>query len=166
VAGSNRIRARIQAMTDGLGVYLGVAGVLIVFALFSFLLLIQSPHDTLLWTGTKVVGSERDGLVYYSWQGQTYTLDVPGFGNAAHVDVYLKPSDPTDGERNSVLTRVTDIGFTIVPAGLGLAVVGLGAYRRRSRRRAEPAADQFGTGLDPDFVRRQLEQLRRPPRGG
>ena len=155
------IRGRVRALSDGLGVYLGIAVALLVFALLGLLLVLQSPKDVLLWTGTRVVGTEQGGLVSYRWQGEAYTLDVPGYGNAPHVVVYVDPSDPTNAERESLFIRVTDVALTVLPVSLALGVVALGVRRRRSTARADSAVDGFGTGLDPDFVRRQLEQLRR-----
>jgi hypothetical protein len=160
--GAIGIRGRVRAYSDGLGAYLGVAVALLVFAVLGLLLLLQSPKDVLLWTGTRVVGSEQGGLIYYTWHGESYTLDVPGYGNAPHVVVYVDPSDPTNAERESLFIRVADGALTVLPAALAAGVVALGVYRRRSTRRQDATrADGFGAGLDPDFVRRQLEQLRR-----
>jgi hypothetical protein len=160
--GATGIRGRVRGFCDGLGAYLGVAAALLVFAVLGLLLVLQSPKDVLLWTGTRVIGNEQGGLVSYRWQGEAYTLDVPGYGNDPYVVVYVDPSDPTNAERESRFVRGSDVALTVLPVTLALGVVALGAYRRRSTRRQDAQrADGFGTGLDPDFVRRQLEQIRR-----
>jgi hypothetical protein len=160
--GATGIRGRARALADGLGAYLGVAVALLIFAVLGLLLVLQSPKDVLLWTGTRVIGSEQGGLISYRWQGESYTLDVPGYGNDPHVVVYVDPSDPTNARQDSLFVRGSDTALTVLPVTLAFGVVGFGAYRRRSARRQDARrADGFGVGLDPDFVRRQLEQLRR-----
>jgi hypothetical protein len=159
------MRGRIRAACDGLGWYIGPAVVLLVFALLSFLLIAQSRTDRLLWTGAKVVGQERQGLVYYTYRGQTDTLDVPGFRSARHYVVYVDKSDPSIAEAESTTTRVTDEMFILGPVILAAAMLALGVVRRRSQRNRPLEDYGFGQGLDPEFVRRQLDQLRssQPP---
>jgi hypothetical protein len=152
-----------RSAIDGLGNYLIGAGAFVVLAFFSLLLLLQSPSDKLLWTGKTVVGSERNGLVYYYWQGVSYTIDVPGYGNKPRETVYLSPSDPAGGIINSNPRRILDGLFILGPLVLGGGVLGLGVWRRRSERRNDGDRGGFGTGLDPTVVDRLLEQIRQPP---
>ena len=156
-----QLPARIRARSDGLGPYIAGACVLVLLGVMGLLLRLQSPSDKLLWTGTKIAGSERDGLVYYQWQGQHYAIDVPGYGNKTHVSVFIDPADPDDGITDSVLRRGLDVLFTVVPIALGLGVLTLGVRRRRSATKAEPTG--FGQGLDPVVVDRLLQQIRQPP---
>ncbi|HWC36793.1 MAG TPA: hypothetical protein VG650_18440 [Mycobacteriales bacterium] len=158
-------RSRLSSAFDGLGAHTGIATALVVFALLGFLLIIQSKQDTLLWTGRHAVGSETNGLVSFAVHGQRYTF-VPNpntSDNRSRVDVYYDKADPFTARLDSTWSRALDAAFVGFPLLLAGGVLGLGAWRR-ARRRTVPARadDAFGTGLDPDFVRRQLDQLRRP----
>jgi hypothetical protein len=156
--------SRIRAWADGLGWYVGTAGVLLTFALLWFLLILQSSNDRLLWLGSRVIGQRSEGTISYEWHGQSYLIAAPGAADDPHVAVYLDPSNPSKAITNSVTTRVLDASVTLLPAAAAMGVVTLGVVRRRRRElRASDAAGTFGTGLDPEFVQRQLEQLRRPP---
>ncbi|MGN6475339.1 MAG: hypothetical protein ACTHK4_17040 [Mycobacteriales bacterium] len=156
--------SRLREWAEGLGWYLGPAIALLTLALLFFLLLLQSPNDRLLWLGTKVDGKEFLGTVSYDWHGQSYEIDVPGQATKSHVTVYVNASNPSQAILNSTTTRVIDGCVTLLPAAIGLCIAAAGVLRRRRHRLyATEAEVTFGTGLDPEFVARQLEQLRRPP---
>ncbi|HVV77488.1 MAG TPA: hypothetical protein VHC43_15800 [Mycobacteriales bacterium] len=158
-------RSRLSSAFDGLGPYAGIAAVLFVLALLMFLLIVQSQQDMLLWTGGRTVGTETNGLVRFRVDGQSYTFvpDQQSSADKPRVEVYYKKSDPFAARLDSTSVRVLDLSFTIAPLLVAAGVVGLG-LRRRARGRTSPARAEsaFGTGLDPDFVQRQLDQLRRP----
>jgi hypothetical protein len=156
--------SRVRRAFDGLGGYIAALIVLLAISVMCLLLLLQSPSDKLLWTGTKVIGSERDGLDYYTWRGVPYTLDVPGFASKPHVTLFLNPSSPEAAIADSTPRRVLDGLFIVGPLVLGAGVLGGGLLRRRSIRRGEDRPGGFGTGLDPDLVNRLLEQNRGPQR--
>ena len=65
--------ARLRNWFDGAGWYVGLAIALFVFALLAVLVGLQS-QDRVLWTGQHVTGTEQNGVVYYKWQGQNYTI--------------------------------------------------------------------------------------------
>jgi hypothetical protein len=152
----------MRARLDGLGGWLGGAAALWLLALCGVLIWLQSPPDQLLWTGTTVPAHEVRGVVEYSWQGQNYTLDVPGFDTRTGLTVYLDPSDPTSARLNSNVQRGLSLGFTALPLLAGFGVLGLGIARRR-KVRTRAAAEGFGQGLSEEFVRRRLEDIRRQP---
>jgi hypothetical protein len=157
-------RSRLRPTFDGLGGYAGAAGVLIFFALLTLLLTIQSQSDMLLWTGHHTIGVEDNGLVRYRVDGENYThVAKDPIANGQQVDIYYKASDPFTARVDSTAARVVDIAVTAVPLALAAGVFWLGVRRRRRTRQATSDEDAFGTGLDSDFVARQLEQLRRPP---
>ena len=91
------VLARVRKWFDGAGWFVGAAVVLLVFSLLALLAGLQVP-DSVLWTGQQVTGTEQRGLVYYRWQGQSYSLDVQGFGSSKAVSVYFNPSDPSQGD--------------------------------------------------------------------
>jgi hypothetical protein len=157
-----RVPAKVRAACDGLALPIGGCCFLVLLGVLSLLLLLQSPSDKLLWTGSKVAATERGGLIFYSWQGQPYTLDVPGFANKAHVTVFLDPGDPDTAITDSLPRRILDGLFIVAPMVLGVGVLGFGVWRRRSIQRND-ARNGFGTGLDPDLVGRLLKEVRRPP---
>jgi hypothetical protein len=145
---------------DGIGGYVALAGLLVFFSVLGVLIEAQSS-DKVLWTGTKVVGSESGGIVIYRYQGEQFSLDGSGFDNRARVTVYLDPSNPDDAQVDSLVIRAVDLGFTAVPFGLGVAVLGLGLYRRRHVDKGRVReVREFGGGLDPEFVENYLKRLR------
>jgi hypothetical protein len=133
---------------------------LILVAVMAFLLAVESHSDNLQWTGAKVIGQERQGLVFYTYKGQTNTVDVQGYGSKARYAVMVNRNEPADAEPYSVGTRISDGLFVLGPLVAGAAVVSVGAFRRRRQRVRAGQSDGFGSGLDDDFVQRQLKQLR------
>ena len=154
------MRSRLNAMLDGAGWSVGLAAALFVFALLFALLDLQSP-ESVLWTGHHVVATEQNGLATFRWQGQAYTVDVPGFGSGDAVDIYFNPGDPSAAMADNVPDRVSAGLLVGVPVlvGVGLLLAGLTRKRRWARRQSRKAAS-YGSGLDPDFVARQLEARR------
>jgi hypothetical protein len=155
------MRSRLAAALDGAGWAVGLAAVLFVFALLVVLLDLQSP-DAVLWTGHRVTGTEQGGIVSYRWQGQNYSLDVPGYGSSKAVAVYLNPGNPSNAMVNNLADRAAVGSLVGVPliAGAGVLAIGLTRKRRWRRRQMRQATPQPGGGLDPDFVAEQLRQLR------
>jgi hypothetical protein len=145
---------------DGIGGYVALACLLLFFSVLGLLIEVQSS-DKVLWTGTKVAGSESGGVVIYHYKGEQFSLDGTGFDNRAHVSVYLNPSNPDDAQLNSIAVRAIDLGFTVVPFTLSIAVLGLGLYRRRAvdNVRVREVRD-YGGGLDPEYVENYLKRLR------
>lgn len=160
--------ARMREWSDGLGVYIGIAIVLVFFAILAFLLTVLARQDKLQWTGAKVAGSEVNGVVAYFWKGERYTIPVSGNATKPHVTMRVNQSDPTDAALDSAVIRAIDATMTLVPLAAAVGVLGLGAHRRRAQRHrlTQAAADPeqaYGTGLDSELVRRLLEERRRPP---
>jgi hypothetical protein len=145
---------------DGIGGYVALACLLLFFSVLGLLIEVQSS-DKVLWTGTKVVGSESGGVVIYHYKGEQFSLDGTGFDNRAHISVYFNPANPDDAQVNSLAVRAIDLGFTVVPFTLAIAVLGLGLYRRRAMDnvRVREVRD-YGGGLDPEYVENYLKRLR------
>ena len=155
------MRGRLGAVLDGAGWSVGLAAALFVFALLYVALDFQSP-EIVLWTGHHVVATEQQGLATFRWQGQAYTVDVPGFGSGNKVDIYFSPGDPSGAMADNVPDRVFAgllVGGPVI-AGVAVLVAGLTRKRRWARRQRRQAAS-YGDGLDPDFVARQLKAYRR-----
>ena len=106
-------------MLDGAGWSVGLAAALFVFALLFVLLDLQAP-ESVLWTGHHVVVTEQHGLATFRWQGQAYTVDVPGFGSGNKVDIYFNPGDPSGAMADSVPDRVFAGLFVGVPVLVGV----------------------------------------------
>jgi len=132
--------ARVRNWFEGAGWFVGLAAVLFVFALLAVLVGLQSP-DSLLWTGQQVTGTEQQGVVYYRWQGQSYSLDVSGYGSSNAVSVYLDPGNPSHAVVDNIGNRVTDILLVGVPTAGGVALLIIGGTRnyRWARRNAKRA---------------------------
>jgi len=152
------MRARLGAWFDGAGWLVGSAVVLFVFALLVVLLEFQSP-DVVLWTGHRVTGTEQGGIVYYRWQGQTYSVDAPGYGSSTAVSVWLDPGDPGNAMIDNAANRAVVASLVGLPLIVGVALLAVGPTRRY--RWARGVAPAVGYGLDPDFVARHLRELRR-----
>jgi hypothetical protein len=145
---------------DGIGGYVALACVLLFFSVLGVLIEAQSP-DKVLWTGTKVIGSESGGVVIYHYKGEQFSLDGNGFDNRARIAVYLDPSAPEKAQTDSLVVRAIDLGFTVIPFTLGISVLGLGLYRRgRADRLRVREVREYGGGLDPEYVENYLKRLR------
>jgi hypothetical protein len=137
------VLARVRKWFDGAGWFVGAAVVLLVFALLAALVGLQSP-DRVLWTGQQVTGTEQQGLVYYRWQGQSYSLDVPGSGSSKAVSVYLNPGDPSHAVVDNVLSRVLAGLFVLGPAAGAVVLLVIGGTRNyRWQRRKFKRAREF-----------------------
>ena len=135
--------ARVRKWFDGAGWFVGAAVVLLVFALLAALVGLQSP-DSVLWTGQQVTGTEQQGLVYYRWQGQSYSLDVPGSGSSKAISVYLNPGDPSQAIVDNVLDRVLAALFVLGPAAGAVVLLVIGGTRNyRWQRRKLKLAREF-----------------------
>lgn len=158
--------ARMRRMFDGAGWFPGLAAALFVFALLAALLELQSS-DAVRWTGQRVTGTEIGGIVSYRWDGQSYSLDAPGYGSAKAVGVTLDPADPSNAVLDNTFLWALEGALVVVPvaAGAALLVVGL-TRRRRWERRQVRAEARAGHVLDDDFVSRHLRELRHGGRGG
>ena len=154
------MRRWLGKIFDGAGWSVGVAAALVLFALLGVGFVAQTP-EVVLWTGQHAVGTEQNGLVLFRWQGRDYSVDMPGYGSSQAVSVYFEPGNPTDAMADNIGDRALAILLVAVPLLLAAAVLlaGLTRKRRWARQRSR-AASAFGTGLDEDFVARQLQQRR------
>src|SRR5262245_3397586 len=100
--------ARLRNWFDGAGWYVGLAIALFVFALLAVLVGLQS-QDRVLWTGQHVTGTEQNGVVYYKWQGQNYTIEASGYGASKTVSLYLDPGNPSSAVIDNVADRVAAV---------------------------------------------------------
>ena len=154
------VRGRLKAMLDGAGWSVGLAAALFAFALLFVLLDLQAP-ESVLWTGHRVVATEQQGLATFRWQGQSYTVDVPGSGSGQQVSIYFNPGDPSGAMADNLADRMFAALFVGVPVVLGVGVLLAGLSRkRRWARRQRRQGESYGTGLDPGFVAKQLQMRR------
>lgn len=129
------VLARIRGWFDGAGWFVAGAAGLFVVALLAVVLSLQV--DNLMWTGQPVHGTEQGGIVYYTWHGQSYTVDdSQGLGHGTSVTVYINPANPSgavlDNPTDRVITYLV-VGLPVL-AGAGLLVMG-GTRKSRWRRR-------------------------------
>ena len=149
---------RIRDAFDGSG--LVVSAALFFFALG--FILIPVVFSSVRWTGTAVHGIDRGGIVYYTYQGQNYSLDDTSRFDS-HT-VYFNPKHPdTSAELGNSAATAVDIASVAVPFLIALAIVAFEARRlwRVRRTRNDPAAVGFGHGLDLEVVHRLLDERRR-----
>ena len=120
--------ARVRKWYDGSGWFVAGAVVLLVIAALALLAGLQSP-DRVLWTGQGVTGAERQGIVYYSWHGQSYSIDASGNGSAKDVSVYLDPADPSQAMIDNIPDRVVAGLLIAGPVVAALVLLVLGGTR-------------------------------------
>jgi hypothetical protein len=145
---------------DGDGALIAAAAFFL--ALGSLLLVVAlTSSSRVQWTGTSVHGVERGGIVFYSYDGQNYSLDDTS-RFLSHT-VYLDPAKPaTTAMLGSIGDRIVDLVSVLGPYGIAAVIIVVGVRRRRHyRRRAnDPSAGGFGYGLDPEVVHRLIERRR------
>ena len=113
---------------DGSGWFVAGAVVLLVFAVLALLAGLQSP-DRVLWSGQEVVGTEQQGIVTYSWHGESYSIDARGTGSAKAVSVYLDPADPSQAMIDNIPDRVVAGLLILGPVVAALVLMVLGGTR-------------------------------------
>jgi hypothetical protein len=166
MADTGLMLARMRGWFDGAGWFPGLAAALFVFALLAVLLELQSS-DAVRWTGQHVTGTEIGGIVSYRWDGQSYSLDAPGYGSAKAVGVVLDPADPANAVIDNTLPRLVEGALVAVPVAAGVALLVAGVTRRRRwERRQMRKAPETGQVLDQEFVSRHLRELRHGDHGG
>jgi len=150
---------RIRNALDGSGLVIGAA---VFFFALGLILIPVVFLSSVRWTGTSVQGVDRGGIVYYSYDGQNYSLDDTSRFDSHRV--YFRPTRPdTTAELGNSASTVVDIASVAVPFLIALAIVGMEARRlwRTRRTRNDPAAVGFGHGLDLEVVHRLLDERRR-----
>ena len=91
-----------------------------------------------------MVGTEIGGIVSYRWNGQTYSLDAPGYGSSKAVNVYLDPADPSHAMVDNVFDRVVAAVLILGPAAGALVLLVAGGTRNyRWKRRKLKLAREF-----------------------
>lgn len=153
---------RLFEGTGGLSV--AAAGLALVGTFFLIVILI-SPGSWEWWSGKEVLGSEQNGVVYYSHQGQNYSFDDVNSFRTGPRHIWFDPSNPSKAVLSVTVPQVSDTVLTAGPYLAALMFLAAGFRRRRlnRRRRDDPSFDPFfayGEGLDPVTVRRMLEDKR------
>jgi hypothetical protein len=149
----------LRARLDGNGWLVAVVVVLVAVSLLILHSSLSGP-TAVQWTGTKVQGVNKGGIVSFSYAGQTYSIDHSDSFDS--TTVAFRKGDPAD---TAILVnryeRRVEVAGVVVPWILAAGIVGGTLYRRR-RRQGELLAgdDGFGRGLDPEVVQRLIEKRR------
>jgi hypothetical protein len=156
--------ARIKRWCDG--------NVLLIISAVFFIavgsILASLVFSSVLWSGTAVQGVDRGGIVYYTYDGQTNSLDDTS-RFYSHT-VYLDPERPdTSAVLGDPARKVFDVASVAIPFLIALVIIAAGVRRERQFRRGsgadDPSVGGFGHGLDPEVVHRLIERRRRADRG-
>ncbi len=99
-----------------------------------FLLLAATGPSAVQWTGRQVHASEQGGVIYFSYQGQHYTMDDPGSKRTGTRTVYLDPADPAAAITASPVDRALDVVTVGGPCLAAAAFVAAGVRRQRRYR--------------------------------
>lgn len=127
-----KMSGTVRQWFEDTGAFTALAIALLVLGSLFVLAEVQSP-SMLQWTGTGVHASQSGGIAFYSFQGQTYTLDVPTPA-AFSSTVYIDPADPSTAMFSNTLTRLTEAATVAGPYVAAALLLALG-FARRSRRR-------------------------------
>ena len=150
--GVRRLVTRFRSALEGNGFIVSVA---IFFLALGLILIPFVLLSSVQFTGTAVQGTVRGGIVYYSYNGQNYSLDDTSRFNS-HT-VYFRPSRPdATAELGNTPTKVLDVAIVAVPFLIVFVIVGVESrrYWRYRRARFAPAPVGFGHGLDPEVLQR------------
>ena len=126
----------------GSGLFVGAAGFFFLIGVFALLIEVQSP-SFVLWTGIEVHGVTRDGVTYYSYDGERHVVDNPHAApdeSDPDTVVWLSRSHPEDESKAYIenpWNRWVELAFVAVwfLAALGFVVAGLLRAQLRMRRR-------------------------------
>lgn len=158
-AGNNGAVTRTRRFFDGTGPYPGLAIGCFVVGFLLLLSILLSPHGWQWWLDAKAVqGHEQNGIVSYSFAGQTWTIDDSGSASASRPrTVYVIAADPAHGELTNTSTVILDWTATCAPAAVGVGLVAVG-FRRRSRLRrrqlsSDPTSAGHGQGIPSEVIK-------------
>ena len=129
-----KVTTTLHRWFEDTGAFTGFAVALFVVGTLFVLAEVQSP-SMLQWTGTAVHDVQSGGIAYYSFQGQTYTLNVPTPASFSST-VYIDPADPSTAMFSNTVTRWTEASTVAGPYAGAVLLLALG-FARRSRRRRE-----------------------------
>lgn len=160
----------LRRFFDGTGPYSGIAGGTLVFGLAMLLAVLLSPHGWQWWLDThQVRGRESDGIVAYSYGGQTWTIDdSKSPTRSGPRTVYVIAAAPNDGTLQNTPTVILD--WTVIggPGLIGAGLLAFGFVRRSQSRRRQVEAQRNGvdTRLLHSFERDGIvpERARTAPR--
>lgn len=147
----------------------GWAALLFVAIGSAFLQGLLTSAAGLVWTGQVVHGSEAAGVLSYTYNGRSFSYEVPGSYRTGPVTVYVDPSDPSSYTLGGAVERVSGAASVLGPYAVAVAVFVGGSWRRRrnNRRHLEAlnAHKEFGWGINPVVIERMLQEKRgeQPP---
>jgi len=148
-----KVSDTVRQWFEDTGLFTAFAVVLLVLGSLFVLAEIQSP-SMLQWTGTGVHASQSGGIAFYSFHGQTYTLDVPTPQSFSST-IYIDPADPSTAMFGTTLARWTEAGTVAGPYAGSLLLLALGFARRAQRRRRRLKSRASGLHAVPDSITRQ-----------
>lgn len=162
-------RRRIRRALEGSGPLLAVSAGLAALGTI-FLVLTLTSIGGLVWIGTPVHGMEQNGIVAYSYHGQSYSIDDTGSYRTGPRTVYIDSSNPSRAVLYTWDSQAIQDSIVAVPY-LGAVVFLLVAVRiqwrytrrRRDRDRHPERRAAFGEGLDPEVIRQILAARQTPP---
>src|SRR5579884_2436057 len=122
----------------------------------------RSP-DALMWTGQQVAGTDRYGVVAYSYDGKAFHQAMAAASAAPGplpVTVDVDRSDPYNVFLDQAGNRIVDATIVLTPVAVAVLLVCVGLYRTRPRR-AGAKDSTYGHGIDPSAMDHLLERRRR-----
>lgn len=148
-----KVTRTVRRWFEDTGAFTGFAVALFMVGSLFVLAEVQSP-SMLQWTGTAVHDVQSGGIAYYSFRGQTYTLNVATPASFSST-VYIDPADPSTAMFSNTLTRWTEAATVAGPYAGSLLLLALGFARRAQRRRRRLKSRASGLHAVPDSITRQ-----------
>jgi hypothetical protein len=149
-----------------LGGYGALGVVFVLLGLGMIGLLVQSP-DVNFVTGKTTTGIQTAKSVTFVVHGDTHVIHSAGTGSPINkrVTVYYDPGNPDSAIVDSPWEWGPDLALIGVPFLIAAAFFTIGGLRVRHQEERRDAArlaaeDDYGWGLDPEFVQRRLDRLR------
>ncbi len=100
------------------------------FVLLGIVLVYWTLNSSRWWNGTSVQGVDRGGVVYYTYDNVTYSLDKQSqwYDNR----VYFDPAHPvSSAQLGDTYGQAAEIGLMAAPFIVAAAILALGLRRRR-----------------------------------
>ena len=127
-----RMTGTVRRWFEDTGAFTGFAVVFFLLGTLFVLAEVQSP-SMLQWNGTGVHATQSGGIAYFSFKGQTYTLDVPTPQSFSST-IYIDPADPSIAMFGTPAARWTEAAAVAGPFAAAALLLAFG-FARRSRRR-------------------------------
>ena len=167
---NEEVRA-LRRLFDGTRPFSALGFAALALGLVMLMSILLSPHGWQWWLDAKAVhGQELDGVVHYSFNGQSWGVDDPHSqtGNGPRT-VYVIAADPAHGALVNTPTVIIDWAIVGGPGIVGAGLLAFGFVRRSQIRQRQSQMhkagyDTHGEGIPSTLVRAIVAAREQGPR--